>query len=254
LHVASLHIYPIKSCAGISLTSVELDSRGFQYDRQWMLISSDQGFLTQRQQPKMAMIKPHLTQTHLILNAAGMSPISLSLESNPAKKRELTRVWNTDVMSSDQGNAVAAWFCHYLELQNVRLVRMCEDSDTSFVDSKPILVISEASLDDLNRRLPNAIPIDRFRPNIVIAHGKPYQEDNCQQIHIGNLILESSKPCTRCIITATDQQTGKKKGKEPLKTLSTYRKSSGGVTFGYYFIPQGSGQISLNDRCQMVPI
>ncbi len=254
MHVNSLYIYPVKSCAGISLSSVDVDTRGFQYDRQWMLVSLDEGFLTQRQIPKMATIRPSLSQTHLVINAAGMPTISISLISCPAQKRVPTRVWNIDVMANDQGDAVAAWLSGYLELANIRLMRMCEDNDTSFVDSRPVLVISEASLDDLNRRLAHAIPMDRFRPNIVIAHSQPYQEDTCQQIHIGTLILDSSKPCTRCVITATNQLTGERKSKEPLKTLSTYRKSPRGVIFGYYFIPQNLRKISLNDRCHMVSI
>ena len=254
MQVTSLYIYPIKSCAGISLTSAHINIRGFQYDRQWMLISLEEGFLTQRQFPKMATIKTHLTGTHLVLNATGMPTISVPLLSNPSQKPVSTRVWNTDIMASDQGDAATAWLSDYLELKDIRLMRMCDDSEKSFVDSRPILIISEASLEDLNRRLPHALPMDRFRPNLVIANCQAYEEDTWQQIQIGTMVLDSSKPCTRCVITATDQQTGARKGKEPLKTLSSYRKSPRGVTFGYYFIPTASGLIGVNDHCRMLTL
>jgi uncharacterized protein YcbX len=243
--LTDLHVYPIKSCRGITLESARLAPTGFTDDRHWMLVRPNGRFITQREYPRMALIGTQVDADALTLAAPGMSAISVPREMS-GESRAVT-VWKFDGRGIDCGDAAAAWASQFLETP-LRLVRFdssapreCSEewtpgtrATTEFSDGYPILVISRASLAELNSRLPRALPMERFRPNVVIDGVDAYDEDRIHELRAGPVTLRIVKPCTRCSITTTDQQRGAVDGVEPLQTLKEYRfdKQLRGVAFG----------------------
>jgi uncharacterized protein len=249
VQISSLHVYPIKSCRGISLPRVQLTPRGFAWDREWMVVEPSGKFLTQREAPSLALVQTELTADHLIVSAPERDPLRIPLRSPETKPSRSIQVWSFSGPADDEGEAAATWWSDYLGRParlvrwNPHVIRWSDPEWTgelrapnAFSDGYPILVISEASLLDLNqRRQPKpALPMNRFRPNLVLAGAAPYAEDHHARLQIGDIELKSVKPCPRCVVTTTDQQTGLVEGKDPLQTLATYRRnaSAGGVIFG----------------------
>ncbi len=242
--VASLFVYPVKSCRGIALSTARLTERGIAHDREWLIVDEGGRFVTQREVPRLALLVPALSTEALELRAPDLSPIAVALDL-PGTRRNVT-VWRDTLPAIDQGDAAAAALSAWLG-QPVRLVRFdpavrrhCNPdfagpggAHHSFADGYPILVVSEASLADLNTRLATPLPIDRFRPNLLLSGIDAYDEDHIDELTVGDATLNLVKPCTRCQITTTDQATGQV-GVEPLPTLATYRYSPAleGVTFG----------------------
>lgn len=245
ISVASLHVYPVKSCRGIGLDSAELLPTGLAGDRHWMMVRPNGRFVTQRELPRMALIVTRLTHDSLELEAPGMPPLEVDRETNGVARA--VTVWKFDGRGIDCGDEAATWASRYLDTP-LRLVsfdasapRICgpewtgdTPAVTEFSDGYPILVISRASLADLNSRLPQALPMERFRPNLVIDGVEAYDEDRIHELRAGPVTLRIVKPCTRCSITTTDQQKGAVDGVEPLRTLKEYRfdKQLRGVAFG----------------------
>lgn len=243
--LTDLHVYPIKSCRGIALTSARLAPTGLADDRHWMLVRPNGRFITQREYPRMALIATVVNAGGLTLNAPGMPLLAVPREAG-GESRAVT-VWKFDGRGIDCGDDAAAWVSQFLETP-LRLVRfdatvprVCNPewtgetrAVTEFSDGYPILVISRASLAELNSRLPKALPMERFRPNMVIDGVEPYDEDRMHELRAGPITLRIVKPCTRCSITTTDQQRGAVDGVEPLQTLKEYRfdKKLPGVKFG----------------------
>ena len=244
--ITGLHIYPVKSCRGISLATAEMTGRGLAHDREWMVVDAEGQFLTQRALPRMALIETALTSDTLRLTAPGQSDaLELSLAGRD-RPRCRVRVWRDDCAALDEGAAAAGWLSAFLG-KAVRLVRFDPahrrlsdpqwthgmDAENHFSDGYPLLVIGEESLEDLNRRLDVALPMDRFRPNIVIRGLGPHGEDVANVLRGDGFEIRLVKPCERCSITTTDQTTAAV-GKEPLRTLATYRRDAvlNGVTFG----------------------
>jgi uncharacterized protein YcbX len=263
--VAALYYYPVKSCRGIAVSQAEVIETGFRYDREFMLVERNTGlFLSQRELPRMALIQPEMRDSRLHLEAPGMPVFEIPVVEEGT--RVLSTVWSNRCESVDQGDEVAAWFSEFLKL-DVRLVRMALDfkrrvkpiyavsgqEEVSFVDSMPFLILSLESLQDLNRRLEKPVLTDRFRPNIVLSGSNlPYGEDRLKQAQIGEITMRATKPCARCEITTIDQQ-NVQTGKEPLRTLATYRRSeSGSVVFGQYFIHENNGTIKTGDRLKVL--
>lgn len=247
--IAALHIYPVKSCAGIELQKATLSSTGFAGDRQWVLVDEKRRFITQRQVPQMALIKPSLQGQALTLAAPGMSPISIAGEDT-RRPTEVT-VWGDQCAGFDEGLDAAEYLSAFLRRQ-VRLVRFDAsrrrlsnrdwtgdiEAANQFSDGFPLLAISNASLADLNSRLQRPLPMNRFRPNIVLDGLDAYGEDAVGEFHANDIRLRVVKPCTRCKITTTDQASGAADGIEPLQTLRTYRwdEPLKGVMFGQNLI------------------
>lgn len=246
LTLTSLTIYPVKSCRGISLTEVELTYRGLAWDREWMVVDENGRFLTQREEPRMALITTELTPDALVLRTKGLPPLYVPLEHRPRPRRTV-QVWRDTLDAVDEGTEAAAWISRALG-RNLFLVRFPEEfrrlsnrewtgdveAENRFSDAYPILVISEESLADLNRRIGGEpLPMARFRTNLVIAGGPAFIEDRVSSLYAPGIELRLVKPCTRCSITATDPLTGEV-GIEPLKTLAGYRRSErpSGVIFG----------------------
>jgi uncharacterized protein len=275
--VAGVYIYPIKSCAGVLVSSWPVGRYGFVHDREFLVVDGDGTFLTQRTHPKLAMVQPFPKQEAVGLRAPNLPEMNVPwFESSTDRVIKSTRsvsIWRDRVEADDMGDEIAAWFSSHLDLK-VRLVRigsryrrviganripiMHREALTSphvgFADAYPFLIISEASLADLNRRLPRSIPMNRFRPNIVVADGpEPYSEDKWETIQIGLATFRHGGPSTRCVITTTDQIT-LERGKEPLKTLATYRRTADGeVIFGMNFLCETPGEIiRVGDEIRVV--
>lgn len=242
--LSGLTVYPVKSCRGISLTTARMTERGIDHDREWMIVDATGRFLTQRQVPRMAQIATALSTSALHLSAAGMPTLDIPFDAAfvPAQ----VTVWRDTLWALDQGDAVAAALSGWIG-QPVRLVRFdpavrrdCNPAyagpggaHTGFADGYPVLIISEASLADLNARLPEPLPMNRFRPNIVLSGVEAYDEDHIAELSSGAVALRPVKACARCQITTTDQVSAAV-GVEPLQTLATYRHDAKleGVIFG----------------------
>ncbi len=249
--VASLNIYPVKSCRGIALETSQIGERGLAFDREWMIIDGEGTFMSQRELPRLAFLAPELTSVALEIQTAGMPRLTVPLDLYGAKQP--VRVWRDSFPAFDQGDEAASWLSSALRTP-LRLVRFdpgfqryCNTAyvgdsgaHTRFADAFPLLILSEASLDDLNARLAQPLPMNRFRPNIVLSGIDAYDEDHIDEIRLGSIALKLVKRCTRCQITTTDQVTAVV-GIEPLATLAGYRMNEAlqGVTFGMNAIVTG---------------
>jgi len=243
--IESLHVYPVKSCAGIAVEQPLLGATGLQHDREWVIVDPRDHFLTQRDEPRLALVRTTIETAHLRLEAPDREPLRLALDHG-GEPRVVT-VWRSQNPSFDAGDAAAAWFSSFLA-RPVRLVRFDPahrrlsnrewtgeiEAPNFFSDGYPILVLSRASLADLNGRLGRELDMARFRPNLVLDGVEPYAEDRIRDIDAGDVVLRLVKPCTRCIITTTDQATGARDGEEPLRTLKSYRfdRQLRGIAFG----------------------
>jgi hypothetical protein len=241
----SIHSYPVKSCRGIQHDSALLTSTGLAHDREWMFVSGDGRFLTQRDEPRLAQVDVALLDGALGLSAEGAGGIEVPFDLDGP--RASVAVWDDRCVGVDQGDAAAGWIGALLG-REARLLRFDPASSrrsdpawtgdlaafSLFSDGFPLLVVSRASLDDLNSRLPVAVPMQRFRPNLVLDGLAPYGEDQLHEIECGAVRLRIVKPCIRCVVTTTDQRSGERMGEEPIRTLKSYRWDAAlrGVTFG----------------------
>ena len=263
--VSGLYRYPIKSCRGHSLTEATLDARGVVGDRRLMLVDAEGEFLTQRELPRMALIAPSLDGDLLTVRSPGVD--ELRVRCTGGGPRVEVTIWRDLCVAVDQGQESADWFRAILGVP-CRLVGMADehvrrvnakyarrpDDQTAFTDGFPLLLMSEASLEDLNRRLPAPLPMNRFRPSVVVRGCDPYAEDGWGggAIRIGSLELDVVKPCERCVITTNDQDTSEF-GLEPLRTLATYRRRpGGGVMFGQNLVHRGPGTMRVGDRLEVL--
>jgi MOSC domain-containing protein len=257
LRLTALNIYPIKSTHGIALAESEVDGFGLRYDRRWMVVDGSGQFLSQRSHSRLALVIPSIQGDKLRVDAPGMPTLEVPLHPSSTVATRVV-VWDDVCSASWVGERAAEWFSGFLGC-GCSLVYMAEDavrpadpvfapagSRVSFADGFPFLLISEESLADLNRRLAEPLPMNRFRPNLVVAGGEPYDEDRWTNFEIGGIRLRVVKPCGRCVVTTTDQTTGKR-GKEPLRTLATYRKRDGEVMFGQNVVHDGSGLLRVGD-------
>jgi uncharacterized protein YcbX len=259
IEVTGLFVYPIKSCAGTPLSVATVVPRGFEHDREWLIVDAATGeFLTQRECPKLALIRPHVVANGLRIEAPGVAPCVAPISYNGA--RRIVTIWKDTCQAVDQGSGPARWFTDILGI-DCRLVRMADDwiravnpayatkadDQVGFADGYPFLLISEESLADLNGRLHRPLPMNRFRPNIVIAGSdEPFVEDRMRAFRIGTIDFHVVKGCGRCIITTADQETTER-GLEPLATLATYRKVDSKVIFGQNLIHSSTGTIRRGD-------
>lgn len=246
VRIASLHIYPVKSCRGIDVDSTLITATGPEWDRRWMIVKPDGLFITQRSHPKLATIAVTIEGGTLRLSAPGRAPLEVAVDH--AGPSSPVVVWKSECLGIDAGEAAAAWLSDLLG-ERLRLVRQDpartrfanaqyagpDPQPVSFADGYPILMISRASLEELNRRLPAPIPMTRFRPNVVIEGVAAHAEDAMTRFRAGPVVLRGIKHCERCPITTTDQVTGARDPhQQPLRTLATYRHDYAlkGVTFG----------------------
>ena len=254
--VSSLIYYPIKACRGVEVESACVERMGLEYDRRMMVVTPEGEFLTQRDHPRLALVSPKLSNGALELSAPGYDSVQLGLQTTGTPWP--VNIWKSKgVHAIDQGEEAAAWFSDWLGT-SVRLVHFADgyrrivneqyavnaDDHTGFADGYPILLTSEAGLQDLNARLESPVLMNRFRPNLVVRGGEPFVEDTWNRIRIGDVLLAVVKPCARCEVTTIDKDT-LERSKEPLKTLGKYRKQKLGAIFGQNVIPLSEGLIRL---------
>lgn len=247
--VGALYCYPIKSCRGISLDVATVLATGLLQDRRWMLVNEQGKFITQRDIPKIALIVPALLESGLCINAPNMPTLEVRGTSTACPVKVM--VWKDVCPAFDEGQDAAGWFSEFIGVP-LRLVRFDDDfvrlsgrdwtadidAPNQFSDGFPFLAIGSASLHDLNSRMAVPLPMDRFRPNLVLYGLEPYAEDNIDTLTSDALSLQAVKPCTRCKVTTVDQSTGLILSTEPFSTLMKYRRHAAlrGVTFGQNMI------------------
>lgn len=255
--LAALHVYPVKSCRGVAVAEARLTEAGLEHDREWMIVTADGRFVTQRELPRLALVETRLTADALVLAAPGLEPLTVPFD-HAGEPVEVT-VWRDRCRAFDQGEVAARWLSSFAG-RPLSLVRFDPSrpraSDSAwtggiaalnrFSDGFALLAISRASLADLNARLAVPLPMDRFRPNLVLDGLPAYGEDEVQDLVTGGVRLRRVKPCTRCRITTTNQATAEVEGEEPLRTLKTYRWDAAlkGVAFGQNLIVvAGAGEV-----------
>ena len=254
--LSNLTYYPIKACRGFDVAESRVERMGLANDRRMMVVTPEGEFLTQREYPRLALITPILKNDSVTLSAPNFDSIQFAVQKSGT--RTMVNIWKSKgVHAIDQGDESAQWFSDWLGV-SVRLVHVADgykrrlnpeyassaEDHTGFADGYPILIISEASLQDLNSKLDSALPMNRFRPNIVVQNCEPFAEDTWKRIRIGDVEMALVKPCPRCVVTTIDKET-LEKSKEPLKTLSTYRNQEDGAMFGMNVIPLNDGEIKV---------
>jgi uncharacterized protein YcbX len=266
VRLSGLNLYPVKSCAGIAASEATLTPHGLEWDREWMVVDPDGQFLTQRGHPRMAQIRTAITADSLILEYPGVPSLAIPLHPDRSHPSLRVSVWKDSTEALDCGRGAAEWMSAVLGTP-ARLVqwnpecrRPCPpewtggvSSEARFADAYPYLLLSEATLADLNQRIPGGgqLPMNRFRPNLVIEGCEALAEDALTEFESPAAAFRAVKPCTRCSITTTDQETTAT-GPEPLRTLSTYRKDSrfsAPVLGQNLILIRGSGErIRVGDR------
>lgn len=244
--------YPIKSCGGITLDRSLLDQFGLAGDRRWMLVDNAGYMVTQRECPQMTLIQVVHHSAGLLVSAPGLKTLPISTPSQ-AQSLEV-QVWRDRCQAWLADDLAHQWFSEFLQ-RDVRLVWFASNAkrqvdldyarpgdQVAFADGFPLLLISQASLDDLNLRLASPIEMQRFRPNLVIEGAEPYAEDRHKAIQIGDVVLPIVKPCARCSIPSIDLHTAKR-GVEPTRTLAQYRKQNGEIMFGQNLLAPNHGEL-----------
>jgi uncharacterized protein YcbX len=254
--LAAIFIYPVKACRGVPLDRAQVVERGLEGDRRWMIVDQDDAFVTQRQDPRLALIDVMPGPDGFSLSAPGLSAVQVpwQLEKGPART---VQVWRHTGDAREHA-AGSAWISGYLGAPH-RLVYMPDSHRrevnpekagpghiVGFADGYPFLLIGQASLDDLNARLTEPVEMRRFRPNLVVEGSPPFAEDGWSRLQIGSLAFRGVKPCDRCTVTTVDPDTGAR-GPEPLRTLSTYRKQEHQVLFGMNLVHDQRGTIAVGD-------
>jgi uncharacterized protein YcbX len=263
LRLSALTYYPVKSMQGLDVPEAGVARRGLANDRLLMVTDSDGMFYTQRDLPRLAAIRPQLAGESLTLSAPEMAPLTLPLRRvGPALP---VSIWEDEAEAIDQGDLAAEWLSRFLDA-DARLMRVPDDfrrsvsseyavtsqDNVGFADGFPLLVVSQESLDDLNARMETPIPMNRFRPNVVVSGCEPFAEDGWKRIRIGDVELALVKPCGRCAVTTHHQTTGEWMGKEPLRTLATFRRQTSKVMFAMNAIPVTLGVIRVGDEVQVL--
>jgi len=264
LYLSELYIYPIKSLGGISLTTSNIEERGLQHDRRWMLIDEEGMFITQRKHYELALLQVSIADDEMIVfhKTDPHKRISFPLGETTGKSISV-KIWDDLSEGLEVSESVSKWFSDFMKMK-VRLVKMPakekrkvdpryapNDEVVSFADGYPCLIIGQASLNHLNQKLSAPVPMNRFRPNFVFSGGEAHVEDRFNTFYLNNILFSAVKPCARCVLITIDQQTGIQ-GQEPLKTLNNYRKVGNKILFGQNLIHQGEGMISIGDELNVL--
>ncbi|WP_404816345.1 MOSC domain-containing protein [Streptomyces thermolineatus] len=264
--LVSLHLYPVKSLAGASPRTAVVEPWGLRGDRRWMLVDASGQVVTQREHARMALATAApAAEGGIRLEGPGAEPLEVPVP-DPGRGTVRVRIWRDEVEAVPAQEAASAWFGELLGAE-VRLVHMdapgsrrpidpryARPGETvSFADGFPLLLTTTASLDALNSLVAQGdfpeqgpLPMDRFRPSVVVAGGTAWEEDGWRRVRIGEVVLRVAKPCGRCVITTTDQRTGER-GKEPLRTLALHRRIGDRLVFGQNLVPENGGTLRVGD-------
>lgn len=261
--LSQLFVFPIKSCAPLRPDHAVVESRGLRGDRRWMIVDDAGTFITARKHPRLVLVRATPLDDALSLEAPGMPRLRLA----PTANQEPTSVsiWKDQVTAQKAPAEVDAWISRYVGIP-AHFVFMADDcvrrvdhefaksgDQVSFADSFPILLISQAALDELNARLDKPVSMLRFRPSLVVANSLPHAEDGWRSIRIGTIRFDVVKPCARCVLTTVDPQSGvPDPAGEPLRTLVSYRRFDKGVMFGQNLIARGTGVIRVGDDVSVI--
>ena len=265
--LTAINVYPVKGLKGISLDKARCTDRGIELDRRWMIVDPTGMFMSQRSHPRMATVWTDLADGTLVLSAPDEDGVEVRVDPPPSPTIKV-QVWNSIVDAVPASREADLWLSSYLGTP-CRLVFMPDDSErysndkyagegkrVGFADGYAYLMIGESSLADLNARLAArnhpALPMNRFRPNLVISGSDAYAEDRFGDVRIGEAAFRGVKPCGRCQVTTTDQSTGEVTGPEPLLTLASYRDSTEfGQMFGMNMVSVAPGNVSVGDSLVM---
>lgn len=263
VEISELHIYPVKALGGISLGTSRVQRTGLEYDRQWMVSKADGAFMSQREYPQMARVGTEMHNDQLFLSCCGMQGLAVPAIADDAPRLK-TKIWGDHVHALAGTAGVDTWLSEAIG-EPCRLVafpggekrycdpRVAHDDDCIlFADGFPLLIISEASLQDLNNRLECPVAMDRFRPNIVIRGCNAFAEDSWKTIKINGVTIRCVAQCPRCLVPTVDPQRGIPAGPEPLATLSGYRKIDGKIMFGVNAVADMAGTISVGDTVNVL--
>ena len=270
MNISEVNIYPIKSLKGISLQNSVVEKRGLRYDRRWMLTDPNGMFFTQREVPKMAAVTVEVLSGSLKVSAEGYGSIDIPFEPDRGERESVT-VWDSTLIAETHVGSMNEWFSEVL-LKRCKLVRMPDNGtrhvsakfdlgeDTvSFADGYPLLLIGEGSLAEVNERLHDIyhgeeygdklpLPMNRFRPNLVVQGSDPFEEDGWAKIRVGEAIFRVPKPCARCVITTVDQARGEFDGKEPLKTIASFRMAKDAFPDTFESLGQGPTAVLFGEN------
>ncbi|PPD31657.1 MAG: MOSC domain-containing protein [Methylomonas sp.] len=260
--LSQIYIYPVKSLAGIAVSAWPVDKNGLLYDRKWMLIDEQNQFLSQRRLARMALIKTTIQHDRLVLSAPNQHDISLELHPTDGETLEVS-IWHDRCLAKTVTADVDEWLSRFLQTQ-CRLVYLPDDQQrivdqhfaeptdqTAFSDGFPFLIVSENSLNVLNRSLEIPVTMQRFRPNLVVTDCEGYAEDSWRQLKINTIEFRLPKPCSRCAVPGIDPDTAIS-SKEPLTTLSRLRKWQNKIYFGQNAIHNSSGNLAIGDVVQIL--
>ena len=262
--LSELNVYPIKSLKGVAVSESVVGKRGLEHDRRWVLVDANDRFITQREHPELATVSVNVVPTGLRVDSEGHG--SLLVPARPLNDSSVTvQIWKDTCRGQVVSDEADAWFSDVIG-ERCRLVYMPDDSErpvdpeyavgstiVSFADAYPYMLLSEASVADLNNRLDQPVSMNRFRPNFVISGAEPFAEDEWKMVNIGNVGFHVVKPCARCVMTTVDQERGVRSGDEPLMTMSGFRKRNGQVHFGQNLIAAVEGdKVRVGDQVTVI--
>ena len=264
--IRAIHVYPLKSGAPNDLDAAEVQPRGIEHDRRWMLVGADGETITAREFPRLVLVRTAADARGVTFSAPGAPDLRVPHTARGARRR--VTVFDNPCAGLTHPPGVDDWFSRYLGT-SCRLVHMSEEcvrdvlpetggrwgDEVSFADECPLLLISEGSLRDLNTRLANPVSMRRFRPNLVVSDtGTAFAEDGWRKVRIGAVEFDFAQVCKRCVLTTIDPETAVlHERQEPLRTLSTYRRrGAGGPAFGVHLIPRTTGTVRRGDAIQII--
>ena len=263
LSVTGIYIYPVKSLRGVRVSEAKLEHGRVVGDRNWLLVDAHGDFMHMRDYPRMARISAAVTSAGIEVDVEGLSPLAIVRPTfDPDTQIHHVPIWRRSAAVTPVGSQADDWFSRALGVQ-CRLMAFVPDApglnvpsyetNSSLQDATPFHLTTEESLADLNARMGVPIPMNRFRPNLVVRGGVPYAEDAWKTLAIGETTLRWIKPCTRCVATTTDHETGDRPSREPLYTLARYRRWGNEVIFGHYLVADTWGdRIRVGDRVRVI--
>jgi len=270
MKLTAINIYPVKSCHRVELTETRITPLGLDHDRHWMLVDDQHRFISARRYPNLLQLSVETGPAGFIAAYPGLPGIYVRHPQDTAKAYP-AKIWHDEVEVIDAGESAAEWFSQVTG-KPCRLVWSATNSarllkpgnyppppvpsggrQIAFTDGMPVLLANEASLSELNKHLDTAVSMHRFRPNLVINGNQAWEEESWQRIKIGEVELQATKTCVRCILTTSDPDTGERNpSREPLKTLTQIHNQSGrGPIFGMQFVALNSGKVKIGDKIKI---